>query len=331
MIISLLSLLGGLVMILAGANYLTDGASDLARRMGVSDLVVGLTVVAFGTSAPELAISILSAIEGSSGLAVGNVVGSNLFNTLVIVGVTAIATPIVVRRSILNNDIPMVVLASVVLLIMGNGVLLDGAKDAVIGRVDGLILLCLFMVFMRYTFTQAKAVPEPAAKADPAAVNVSENAKSLRLWQSLVYVAGGLAALVFGGDFFVDGASDIARRMGVSDAVIGLTIVAAGTSLPELAASLAAAMKGRTDMALGNVIGSNIFNIFLVLGCAATITPLPLGGIGNFDLLSLTGSALLFWFFGSFFGKRTINRAEGAVLVACYVAYTGWLVSQAVG
>lgn len=328
MLLSILALAGGLALILGGANYLTDGASDVARRLGVSDLIVGLTVVAFGTSAPELAISIISAVNGSSELAVGNVVGSNLFNTLAIVGITALVRPITVGKSILTNDIPLMVLASVALLVMGNGVLLDGASVPVINRVDGLLLLCFFMVFMRYTFAQAKTTPSVEAQSDPSARRAAE-VKSMPVWRAVVYVVGGLAALVYGGDLFVSGASDIAKSMGVSEAVIGLTIVAMGTSLPELAASVVAALKGRTDMALGNVIGSNIFNIFLVLGASATIAPLSLGSIGNFDLLSLTGSALLFWIVGWFFAKRTITRVEGALLAACYVAYTAILVAAA--
>lgn len=325
MILSIVALIGGLALILFGANFLTDGASDVARRLGVSDLIVGLTVVAFGTSAPELAISIISALDGSAELAVGNVVGSNLFNTLVIVGVTAMITPIVVRKSILVNDIPLVLLASVVMLIMGNSVLLDGASESVIGRVDGLVLLCFFAVFMRYTFAQAKAVPTAEASSDPVAQQASA-LPPMPVWRAIVYVVGGLAALVYGGDLFVDGASAIAKALGVSEAVIGLTVVAAGTSLPELAASVVAAMKGRTDMALGNVIGSNIFNIFLVLGAAASISPLPLGSIGNFDLISLVGSSMLFWIVGWFFAKRQITRVEGAILTLCYIAYTTVLI-----
>lgn len=328
MILSIICLLAGLALILGGANFLTDGASALARRMGVSDLIVGLTVVAFGTSAPELAISMISAINGSAGLAVGNVVGSNLFNTLVIVGVTAMVTPIVIRRSILTNDIPLVVLSSVVLLVMANGPWLDGVSESVITRVDGLLLICFFMVFMRYTFAQAKSVPEAVAEADPSAEQAASKSGGMAVWRAVVYVVGGLAALVYGGNLFVDGASDIAKSMGVSEAVIGLTIVAAGTSLPELAASLVAALKGRTDMALGNVIGSNIFNVFLVLGAAATVSPLPMGSIGNFDLLWLLGSSVLFWVFGWFFARRTITRVEGAVMTACYIGYTAWLIAS---
>ncbi len=330
MLISIAVLVAGLGLILCGANYLTDGAADIARRLGISDLVVGLTVVAFGTSAPELAISIISAINGSAGLAVGNVVGSNLFNTLVIVGVTAIVAPVVVRRTILTNDIPLVVLSSLILLIMANGPLLDSAGLSEISRVDGLLLICFFMVFIRYTFAQARSASPDAMAAEPTAVAVAEKQqKPLALWRSVVYVAGGLVALVAGGDWFVDGASSVASALGVSDAVIGLTIVAAGTSLPELAASVAAALKGRTDMAIGNVIGSNIFNVFLVLGSAATIAPLRLSGIGNFDLLWLFGATVLFWVFGWFFSRRTITRVEGVVLVVCYVVYSAVLVIDA--
>lgn len=317
------------MLIIAGANFLTDGASDIARRMGISDLVVGLTVVAFGTSAPELVISIISAVNGSAELAVGNIVGSNIFNTLAIIGITAMIMPIAVSRSILNNDIPIVMLAAAVLLVMGNGPLLDASPEASITRVDGIILLLFFAIFMRYTFAQAKAIPAPEAAADPSAIKAGSIAPR-KLWVSVVGVVGGLAGLVFGGDIFVEGASEIAKNMGVSEAVIGLTIVAAGTSLPELAASVAAAIKGHTDMAIGNVIGSNIFNIFLVLGVSATISPLPLGAINNFDLLTLFGAAVLFWIFGCFFRRRTFTRAEGAVLAALYVAYTAWLVIHAI-
>lgn len=325
MLLSTVYLIGGLVLIIAGANFLTDGASDIARRMGISDLIVGLTVVAFGTSAPELVISIISAINGSAELAVGNIVGSNIFNTLAIIGITAMIMPIVVSRNILNNDIPIVMLAAAVLLVMGNGPLLDGAPVATITRVDGIILLLFFAIFMRYTFAQAKATPAPEAVADPSAIKAGAIAPR-KLWVSVAGVVGGLAGLVFGGDIFVEGASAIAKSMGVSEAVIGLTIVAAGTSLPELAASVAAAIKGHTDMAIGNVIGSNIFNIFLVLGVSATITPLPLGAINNFDLLTQFGAAVLFWIFGCLFVRRTFTRAEGAVLTALYIAYTAWLV-----
>lgn len=314
MILQIFWLLLGLVLILVGANVLTDGASAIARRFGLSDLVVGLTVVAFGTSAPELAISILAAIDGSAPLAIGNVVGSNIFNILMIIGITAMVRPIVIQRSVMSLEIPMVILSSLILLMLGNSGWLDGTGVNIVSRLSGLFLLILFLLFMRYTFASAKN-PEVAAETDEPA------AKSMGIWRAIIYVIAGLAALIWGGDRFVDGASGIAAALGVSEAVIGLTIVAAGTSLPELATSIVAAVKGKPGMAVGNVIGSNIFNVLMVLGAAAVITPLPFGSIGNLDLLTLLGASLAFWLFGWFFKTRTITRAEGAILTAGYVAY----------
>ena len=316
MILDIVFLVGGLVLILVGANMLTDGASSIAGRWGVSDLVIGLTVVAFGTSAPELVISVMSSINGNAGIAIGNVVGSNIFNILAIVGITAIVRPLTVERSIMTNEIPFVVLSSLVLLAIGNGPLLDpeAGVAASVSRVDGILLLLFFAIFMRYTFAAAKN-KEGADDAD------AKPAKAMPMWRACVWVAAGLAGLIFGGDMFVDGASGIASAMGVSEAIIGLTIVAAGTSLPELATSITAAVKGQTGMAVGNVVGSNIFNIFLVLGSAATIRPLPFGGIGNFDLLVLTGASLLFWLFGRVIKVRTFTRLEGVLMAACYIGY----------
>ncbi len=323
MLLNIFFLLLGLGLILVGANALTDGASAMARRWGVSDLVIGLTVVAFGTSAPELAISIISAVNGSPAMAIGNVVGSNIFNVLMIIGVTAIFAPIKIQRSIMTNEIPLVILSALVLLTMGNGPLLDGAPRPMITRADGIILLFFFIIFMRYTFSQAKSDTAPASEPENAPV------KAMPLWKALIWVIGGLAGLVYGGDRFVAGASGIASAFGVSDAIIGLTIVAAGTSLPELATSVTAALKGKSGMAVGNVIGSNIFNIFLVLGATATIRPLDFGGIGNLDLLVLTGACVLFWLFGWFFKQRTITRIEGIALTLCYLAYILVLILQA--
>lgn len=310
----------GLALILFGANILTDGSSALARRWGVSDLVIGLTVVAFGTSAPELVISIMSAVKGNAGLAIGNVVGSNIFNVLVIIGITAMVRPITITRSIMTNEIPLVVLSALVLLTMGNAAALDSLPN-IITRVDGIILLLFFAIFMRYTFSQATSGSDPDADPDAAAT-------PMPLWKSLLWIAGGLAGLIYGGDCFVRGASGIASGLGVSDAVIGLTVVAAGTSLPELATSVTAAIKGKPGIAVGNVIGSNIFNIFLVLGAAATITPLPMGSIGNLDLLTLTAACLLFWLFGWIIRHRTITRPEGAILTAGYITYVAVLIAR---
>ncbi|MDE6300475.1 MAG: calcium/sodium antiporter [Muribaculaceae bacterium] len=323
MIADILWLIIGLVLILAGANALTDGASSIARRMGISDLVVGLTVVAFGTSAPELVISVLSATAGNAQLAIGNVVGSNIFNILVIIGITAMVRPIVVQRSVMSLEIPMVILSSLVMLALGNSALIDGSGVNQVSRLNGIFLLVFFLLFMRYTFATAKSQETSAPVPDG-----SQQVKEMPVWRASVYVVAGLAALVWGGDKFVDGASGIASSLGVSDAVIGLTIVAAGTSLPELATSIVAAVKGKSDMAIGNVIGSNIFNILMVLGLSATITPLPFGSIGNLDLFTLLGASVLFYLFGWLFRERTITRAEGAVMAAGYVGYVAVLLSR---
>lgn len=309
----------GLVLILVGADALTDGASAMAKRWGVSDLVVGLTVVAFGTSAPELAISLVSALKGSAPMAVGNVVGSNIFNVLVIIGIVAMIKPIKIQSSIMVNELPLVMLSSVALLAIGCGDVLGVAGIREITRPEGILLLLFFMIFMRYTFSQAKQTPA----TDPAAQNAASK-PLMPMWKSIVWVIGGLVGLVYGGDRFVAGASGIASSLGMSDALIGLTIVAAGTSLPELATSVTAAMKGKTGIAIGNVIGSNIFNIFLVLGLTGTIIPLPFGGITEFDLLVMTGASILFWLFSWKFAERTITRWEGGCMFILYIAYIAW-------
>lgn len=320
MVFDILFLIGGLALILVGANALTDGSAAVAKRFGISDLVIGLTIVAFGTSAPELVISVLSAIDGSAEMSIGNVVGSNIFNVLMIIGCTALILPIKVERSIMTNEIPLVILSALVLTFCANDVLLDGASENVVSRSDGLVLLMFFLIFMRYTFAIAKSGAD-AGGADAAV-------KQMPGWKSALFIVGGLAGLIFGGQLFVDGASGIARAWGVSESVIGLTLVAGGTSLPELATSITAALKKNPGIAIGNVIGSNLFNLFFVLGCSATIVPLPMGNIGNFDMAVLVGSSVLFWLVGWFFRKRTITRLEGALMVACYVAYTSVLIMQ---
>ena len=312
-----LFLVGGLALILLGANGLTDGAAAVAKRFHISDLVIGLTIVAFGTSAPELVISCMAALGGSADMAIGNVVGSNVFNVLAIIGVTAMVMPIKVGEGTLSKEIPLVVLASMMLAFCANDVLLDGGLANVISRIDGLVLLGFFMIFLRYTFAIARNGSEEAE---------GEKIKEMPIWKSVLFILGGLVGLIYGGQLFVDGASGIASSLGVSESIIGLTIVAGGTSLPELATSVTAALKKNPGIAVGNVIGSNLFNIFFVLGCSSTIAPLSMGGINNVDMLVLVGSAVLFWIVGWFFKKRTITRVEGGLLVACYVAYTAYLI-----
>ena len=312
-------LIGGLALILLGANGLTDGAAAVAKRFNISDLVIGLTIVAFGTSAPELVISTMAALGGSAEMAIGNVVGSNIFNVLMIIGVTALVMPIQVGQGTLSKEIPLVVLASFALAFMANDVWLDGDNANIISRIDGLVLLAFFLIFLRYTFAIAHNGGDEAE---------GEKIKEMPIWKSALFILGGLAGLIYGGQLFVDGASGIASSLGVSESIIGLTIVAGGTSLPELATSVTAALKKNSGIAIGNVIGSSLFNVFFVLGCSATISPLPMGGINNVDMAVLIGSAILFWWVGWFFKKRTITRVEGALLVICYVAYTAFLISQ---
>ena len=298
-------LIGGLILILAGANALTDGAASIAKRFHISSLVIGLTIVAFGTSAPELTVSIVSALKGSADMAIGNVVGSNLFNILMIVGCTAAIVPIHVTKGTLSKEIPLCILASIVLSICSNDVLINKAAANTISSSDGMLLLCFFLIFLGYTF----------AIAHNGSGEGESKVKEMPTGRSIVFIVGGLAGLVYGGQFFVNGASGIARGLGVSESIIGLTLVAGGTSLPELATSI------------GNVIGSNLFNIFFVLGCSATISPLNIQGITNLDLGILTGSCVLLYIFGWFFKERTITRIEGIILIACYIGYTIYLIS----
>lgn len=312
----ILLLLGGLVLILIGANGLTDGAAAVAKKFNIPSIVIGLTIVAFGTSAPELTVSISSALKGSSDIAIGNVVGSNIFNTLMIVGCTALVAPIAITRNTLKIEIPLCILSAIVLLICANDVLLDNGSTNVISVTDGLMLLCFFIIFLAYTFSIA-------SKGNNSG---EQKIKELPLWKSILYIVLGLAALIFGGEWFVNGATGIARNWGISESIIGLTLVAGGTSLPELATSIVAALKKNPEIAIGNVIGSNLFNIFMVLGVSASIKPLNMGDITNFDLLTLLGSCILLWIFGLFFAKKTITRIEGGIMVACYVAYTTALI-----
>ena len=321
----ILLLVGGLLLILLGANGLTDGAASVAKRFRIPSIVIGLTIVAFGTSAPELTVSISSALKGSADIAIGNVVGSNIFNTLMIVGCTALFAPIVITRNTLKREIPLCILSSVALLICANDVFLDGSEENMLGIADGLLLLCFFAIFLSYTFAIAKR-DRDTTNPEKEPLQEEDEIRLLPVWKSALYILGGLAGLIIGGNFFVDGAGGIARGLGVSESVIGLTLVAGGTSLPELATSIVAALKKNPEIAIGNAIGSNLFNIFFVLGCSASITPMRLTGITNLDLWVLVGAGILLWLFGLFFGKRTITRIEGSILMLCYAAYMAVLI-----
>lgn len=326
----------GLFCVIKGADWLTDGAANIARMYGIPSIVVGLTIVAVGSSAPEFVVSVVSAINGNNDMAIGNVVGSNIFNILGIIGLTALVRPIQAERANIRYDIPFMVLANVVIAITAYDTLLDpnNATENYIGRTDGLLMLCMFAIFMSYTMSIANNTDKKQEQAQQVAAKeeseTSQKKSASKLWKSIALVVIGLVVLVAGGDWLVEGASRIASTIGISDSIIALTIVSAGTSAPELAASLIAAKKGDTAMAVGNIVGSVVFNVFFVLGTAATITPLGIGNITPFDIYTLLGSSVLMWILCRF-GKTkfTLTRFEGAVMVLLVIAYYTVLVIKA--
>lgn len=314
MLLSIICFVVGIALVIFGADWLTKGASDLARHLKMSELMIGLTIVAVGTSLPELVISVSSALSGNSGISLGNVLGSNIFNGMLILGVTAMITPIAFSGKMLSREIPFNLLASIVILLVSGSMLVGGAPGEYITRYGGMLLLCFCAVFVRYTFSLKGGDEEEAAQ------------QPMSVGKILLFIAGGLAALIFGGKMFVSGASDIARGFGLSEALIGITIVSAGSSLPELAVSVNAARKGNVGIALGNVLGSNILNVFFILGCSATISPISLAGFSPVDYYVLLASSLFIYLFCAFFGKNRITRIEGSLLVMGYVAYIVYLI-----
>lgn len=362
MAINIVLLVLGVIIVLKGADWITDGAVNIATRFGVSQMVIGLTIVAMGTSMPEFCVSMVSALKGTPDLAVGNVVGSNTLNTLLIVGCSALVAPIMVKRSSVKRDIPFAVVASLLMLLF----CLDGA----IGRVDAAVLFAGFCLFMFVTLKYAKTTEEHAAAvatsgaamatAAAASTSVSETptsqtsapeastsqpssseasssetsaqeasqASGTSMLKAVVMLVVGLLCLIAGSNMFVDNASFVASSLGVSDAVIGLTIVAGGTSMPELATSMVSAKKGNSDIAIGNVIGSNVFNILMIIGITGLVKPMHIAGITTLDLIMMLASMLLMWFFCRTTYK--VKRWEGAVLTIIYLAYLTWLIMNAV-
>ena len=356
MAINIVLLVLGVIIVLKGADWLTDGAVNIATRFGVSQMVIGLTIVAMGTSMPEFCVSMVSALKGTPDLAVGNVVGSNTLNTLLIVGCSALVAPIMVKRSSVKRDIPFAVVASLLMLLF----CLDGA----IGRVDAAVLFAGFCLFMFVTLKYAKTTEGPAAavatsgaatttaiseastsQASSSEASSSETsapeasssetsapkasqASGTSMLKAVVMLVVGLLCLIAGSNMFVDNASFVASSLGVSDAVIGLTIVAGGTSLPELATSMVSAKKGNSDIAIGNVIGSNVFNILMIIGITGLVKPMHIAGITTLDLIMMLASMLLMWFFCRTTYK--VKRWEGAVLTIVYLAYLTWLIMNAV-
>lgn len=306
--LQVLLLVIGIIVVIKGADWLTSGAVGMAERIGVPQIIIGLTIVAMGTSMPEFFVSLMSAINGTPDLAVGNIVGSNIFNALLIVGCAAMVAPITIQHTTVKKDIPVAVFASLLLM----GMTLDGH----ISRIDAAILFGVFIAYIGITLRGAKTEDDTA----------DEEKKPMPVLKAVMLVVVGLAGLVIGSDVFVDNATSIAHTMGISDAVIGLTIVAGGTSLPELATSVVAAKKGNSGIAIGNVLGSNVFNILMILGITGLITPMTISGITVIDLAMMVISMILLWLFS--FTKYRIERWEGVVLTAIFIGYITWLVAN---
>lgn len=336
----ILLLLVGLGLILGGANFLTDGSAAVAQHFRVPEFIIGLTIVAVGTSMPELVVSVLSAAAGNSDVAIGNVVGSNIFNVFVILGICALIRPLVLTKENIRRDIPFGMAASLVLLaVTSDRLVCAGATDR-IGRLDSIVMLALYIGLMWYmirTTKRQRSMPgaaggtkTPASEAGAIVKNGVKQAegtkKPMALWLAGVMIAGGLAGLIFGGEMFLKSATAIARTLGISESVIAITLVAGGTSLPELASSVVSLLKGKAEMALGNVIGSNIANILLILGISATIHPLTMGGITLTDILVVVLSSLLLFMAAFTFRSKKLDRWEGAIFLAIYIAYIWYLV-----
>lgn len=312
MFISLCQILFGALFVLLGADRLTEGAVAVAERLRIPQIVIGLTVVAMGTSMPEFTVSLVAALKGTPDLAVGNVIGSNIFNVFAIVGIAAMIAPMTILSLTVKRDLPFALVAALLLVVFG----LDGN----IGRLDAAALFLLFVIYMIITVRQARA--EAKSEDNPAP------ATQKNLMLSIFWLLIGLTALVLGSNQFVDGASAVAQSLGVSEAVIGLTIVAMGTSLPELATSVVAARKGNSGIAIGNVIGSNVFNILFILGATGVISPMRITGITTIDYTMLVLSMLSLWLFS--YTRLRIERWEGGVLFAVFLTYMGWLIINAV-
>ena len=317
MLIDILWIVAGLVMILVGSDWLVDGASGVARKYGISEFIIGMTIVGIGTSMPELVSSVISAVQGHGDMALGNVTGSNICNILLILGVTALISPIKYTRSNIRKDVPFAILVSLFLIVMlYNGFGLFGEMGTPgISRVDALYLLLIFAVFMIDSFRLAKNGAEEEV----------EVVKPMPMGKAVVFILLGLAGLVFGGRVFVDHTVSIAERFHVSEAFISITLMAVGTSLPELATCVVAAMKGKNQLALGNVIGSNIFNISLIIGTSAVISPFEIQSISTVDMAMVMVAVVLLWLAAFTFKKKTLDRVEGALFLLTYVAYIAYL------
>lgn len=312
--VNILLLLVGLGLVVLGADWLVNGASSIARRAGISEFVIGLTIVGFGTSCPELVVSLSGAIEGNSDISVGNVVGSNIFNVLFILGLTAMFLPVGMTDKNRRIDIPITIGVTILLVILG---ITGSMSGPVISRWEGVLMLLVFSAYLFYCF-----------KSDSKDEFSETQRATLSITKSIALTLTGLAGLIFGGDLFVDSATALARQIGVSDKFIAVTILAGGTSLPELATSLVAAIKGKEQLALGNILGSNVFNAMMILGLSSVITPLSFASMTIVDIITLVLSAVLLLIWAYTGRKNRIDRREGAAMLLCYVAYNVFLFSR---
>jgi len=317
MTIQILILLAGLMLILCGANYLVDGSSSIAKRFGISEFVIGLTIVRIGTSTPEMVVSFLSSFQGKADMAIGNIVGSNIFNTVTILGVTALIAPLTITRSNLRKDIPLNIGVTALLILLGMNLTIFGYGEDKLSRIDGIILLAVFAWYLYSSF-----------KSDTPDQNEESEIKVLSVPISLLMIIGGLAGLIIGGKLFVNSATELARMFGVSDKFIAITVMAAGTSMPELATCVVAALKGRGQLALGNILGSNISNILLILGGAALINPLSFTGMTTVDLGTILLSSVFILLSAFLFKKKELDRAEGTILLLIEACYMWYLISH---
>lgn len=317
MTIQILILLAGLLLILLGANYLVDGSSSIAKRFGISEFVIGLTIVGIGTSTPEMVVSFLSSFQGKADMAIGNIVGSNIFNTVTILGVTALIAPLTITRSNLRKDIPLNIGVTALLILLGMNLTIFGYGEDKLSRIDGIVLLAIFAWYLYSSF-----------KSDTPDQNEESEIKVLSVPISLLMIIGGLAGLIIGGKLFVNSATELARMFGVSDKFIAITVMAAGTSMPELATCVVAAFKGRGQLALGNILGSNISNILLILGGAALINPLSFTGMTTVDLGTILLSSVFILLSAFLFKKKELDRAEGTILLLIEACYMWYLISH---
>lgn len=316
MILQIIILISGLLLILFGANWLVDGSSSVAKRFGISEFVIGLTIVGIGTSTPEMVVSFLSSLQGKADMAIGNIVGSNIFNTLMILGVTALIAPMTITKSNLKKDIPINIFVTILLILLGMNFTIFGMGKDQLCRIDGAILLGIFVWYLWSSFKSDSADDEES------------NIKEYSTLMSAVLIAAGLASLIFGGRLFVNSATELAKMFGVSDKFIAITVMAAGTSMPELATCVVAALKGRGQLALGNILGSNISNILLILGGSALINPLSFNGMTYIDLGTVLVSALFILGSAYLFKKKSLDRFEGAVLLLMEAGYMWYLIAH---